>query len=63
MKFIAVTVAALASLAAAAPHPPAKSKPATYQCDHHNGAPSWDVCNTSGVWVVSNTLILSINNM
>ena len=58
MKFITVSIFALASLTAASPagnekHP--KCTPATYKCskDPQSGQPGWDVCNTSGAWVVS----------
>ncbi|RFU81376.1 hypothetical protein TARUN_825 [Trichoderma arundinaceum] len=49
MKF-AIVFAALASLAAASPHPPSHGcKPATYSCLPHNDG--WQVCNTAGQWV------------
>ncbi|KID93795.1 hypothetical protein MAJ_10230, partial [Metarhizium majus ARSEF 297] len=51
MKFIIASVAALASVAIAAPgsEHSEQCKPATYRCDPNvNG---WDVCNTSGQWV------------
>jgi hypothetical protein len=48
MKLIIATVAALASVAVANP---THCKPATYRCEPH--ADAWDVCNTSGQWVVS----------
>lgn len=28
-------------------------KPATYQCAESHGKPAWNVCDTSGKWVVS----------
>lgn len=49
MKFITVAVAALASVVAASPFA-RKCKPATYRCERSLRA--WDVCNTSGDWVV-----------
>jgi hypothetical protein len=51
MKFIIATVAALASTAIASPTNPSQCKPATYRCEP--GKAAWDVCNTSGQWVVS----------
>lgn len=53
MKFIVASVAALASVAIAAPgsETSAQCKPATYRCDpKQNG---WDVCSTASQWVVS----------
>ncbi|KID85034.1 hypothetical protein MGU_07827 [Metarhizium guizhouense ARSEF 977] len=48
MKFIIASVAALASVAIAAP-PARECTPVAYRC--HPGAEAWDVCNTSGQWV------------
>ncbi|RCI12430.1 hypothetical protein L249_0986 [Ophiocordyceps polyrhachis-furcata BCC 54312] len=48
MKFLALTMAALASVAAAG----WECKPATYACTFENGKYGWKVCNTSGKWVV-----------
>ena len=45
MKTFATATVLLASLAAAR-----KCKPATYRCESNQRA--WDVCNTSGDWVV-----------
>lgn len=51
MKFI--IVAAIATLAIASPNHYGgnKCKPATYSCTPN--AEGWQVCNTSGQWVVS----------
>lgn len=49
MKFITVAVAALASVVAASPFAH-KCRPATYRCER--SLRGWDVCNTSGDWVV-----------
>ncbi|POR38274.1 Uncharacterized protein TPAR_01532 [Tolypocladium paradoxum] len=55
MKFLALTIASLASIAAASPQAPDsfKCKPGTYQCakNPQTGQPGWNVCNTSGQWV------------
>lgn len=53
MKFIVASVAALASVAIAAPgaETSGQCKPATYRCEP--GKEAWDVCNTAGQWVVS----------
>ncbi|EFY89452.1 hypothetical protein J3459_017851 [Metarhizium acridum] len=48
MKFVIASVAALASVAIAAPNP-TQCQPATYRCEPNKDA--WDVCNTSGQWV------------
>lgn len=57
MKFLAMTITALAALAAAAPepHPPSKGcKPATYSCTKNpkTGTPGWQVCDVNHKWVV-----------
>ncbi|KFG79885.1 hypothetical protein MANI_010044 [Metarhizium anisopliae] len=51
MKFIVASVAALASVAIAAPgaETSGQCKPATYRCEP--GKEAWDVCNTAGQWV------------
>ncbi|KAG5927771.1 hypothetical protein E4U42_001818 [Claviceps africana] len=53
MKFFAVTIAALAGVAAAVPTDSGEwCQPGTYRCDpnYPNGKPGWDVCNTSSQW-------------
>ncbi|KAG5938182.1 hypothetical protein E4U59_003963 [Claviceps monticola] len=53
MKFFAVTIAALAGVAFAAPTDNDKCQPGTYQCsaNYWDGKPGWSVCNTAGSWV------------
>lgn len=57
MKFFAVTIAALAGVALAAPTDSDKCRPGTYQCsvNYMDGKPGWSVCNTEGSWVVSDS--------
>ncbi|KAG6005986.1 hypothetical protein E4U21_007479 [Claviceps maximensis] len=54
MKFLKVTIAALAGVAVAAPtdtQPGYETcQPATYRCDPDTTHPAWNVCNTSGLW-------------
>lgn len=56
MKFLALTITSLATIAAASPTDPtgAQCKPGTYQCakNSRTGQPGWNVCNTSSQWVV-----------
>lgn len=53
MKTVAIAIVSLASLAVAVPADNTQQcKPATYQCEPGNPSTSWDVCNTSGQWVV-----------
>ena len=52
MKFTAISLVALASFAAAAPNGGNKQcKPGTYACLPNKSG--WQVCNTSGNYVVS----------
>ncbi|KAG5951951.1 hypothetical protein E4U58_000977 [Claviceps cyperi] len=53
MKFVAVTIAALAGVALAAPTDSDKCHPGTYQCNvnYVDGKHGWSVCNTEGSWV------------
>ncbi|PFH62780.1 hypothetical protein XA68_12003 [Ophiocordyceps unilateralis] len=48
MKFLALTIAALASVVAASYEK--ECEPATYACSNEMGKPGWKVCNTSGKW-------------
>jgi hypothetical protein len=56
MKYAAVAVAFLATFAVAAPPP--QCKPGTYACTKNpkTGRPGWEVCNTSGKFVVSHDI-------
>ncbi|PHH76693.1 hypothetical protein CDD80_1331 [Ophiocordyceps camponoti-rufipedis] len=49
MKFLAITIAALASVVAAGEYGK-ECEPATYSCTYQYGKPGWQVCNTSGKW-------------
>ncbi|RDA92512.1 hypothetical protein CP533_4200 [Ophiocordyceps camponoti-saundersi (nom. inval.)] len=50
MKFLALTMAALASVVAAGYDK--ECEPATYACTSETGKPGWKVCNTSGKWEI-----------
>ncbi|PNY23093.1 Uncharacterized protein TCAP_06959, partial [Tolypocladium capitatum] len=52
MKFFALTIASLASIAAASPTGN-QCTPVAYQCatNAQSGIPGWNVCNVNGQWV------------
>ncbi|KND93516.1 hypothetical protein TOPH_01916 [Tolypocladium ophioglossoides CBS 100239] len=54
MKFLALAIASLASIAAASPTADQPAcKPGTYQCakNPQTGQPGWNVCNVNSQWV------------
>ena len=55
MKLLPVALTSLATLAAASPENYQQCKPGTYACAKNpkSGVPGWEICNTSGVYVVS----------
>ena len=62
MKFTAIAIAAIASMAAATPLDTTTSgcKPGTYSCTPDKTG--WQICDVSGKYVVSNNIILQPDN-
>jgi hypothetical protein len=61
MKFTAIAIAAIASMAAATPlnASPSKCKPGTYSCTPDKTG--WQICDVSGKYVVSTTTTSSLS--